>query len=269
MAREGAVPLAPPVSGMAAAETLHIAVVIPPFRRGSGGHSTIYNLLSRLEEQGHTVSTWLFDPSNRHASDWPAVLRADLREYFRPINGPVFKGFDDWYGADVVIATGWDTVYAVQRLPDCPRPRISGAGPRARVLRHLGRVRVRRAHLQPGPVHIAASPYLRDLVTRRYGGEGISFVLGVDHDVYRPRDIARRRDTVIFYARDATPRRAVPLGVLALEELHRRRPDVRFVLFGDEHRVPTHVRASTTSASHRPSSSRGRTRRRPSGCRCR
>ena len=39
--------------------------------------------------------------------------------------------------------------------------------------------------------------------------------------------------TLIFYARDVTPRRAVPLGLLALEELYRRRPDLRFVLFGD------------------------------------
>jgi glycosyltransferase involved in cell wall biosynthesis len=37
----------------------------------------------------------------------------------------------------------------------------------------------------------------------------------------------------MFYSRDATPRRAVPMGLLALDELWRRRPDVRIVLFGD------------------------------------
>ena len=42
--------------------------MIPPFRRGSGGHSTIYNLLTRLEERGHTVSTWLHDPKGCHAT---------------------------------------------------------------------------------------------------------------------------------------------------------------------------------------------------------
>ena len=35
------------------------------------------------------------------------------------------------------------------------------------------------------------------------------------------------------YGRHVTPRRAVPLAMLALDELHRRRPDVRIVLFGD------------------------------------
>jgi glycosyltransferase involved in cell wall biosynthesis len=86
---------------------------------------------------------------------------------------------------------------------------------------------------------IAASPWLRDLLKDRYGAHGTFFELGVDHSIYHPRPGPRRRDTVIFYARDVTPRRAVPLGVLALEELHRRRPELRFVLFGDKDPLDT------------------------------
>src|SRR5207248_8453132 len=40
-----------------------------------------------------------------------------------------------------------------------------------------------------------------------------------------------------LYSRHETPRRAVPIGLLALAELHRRRPDVRIALFGS--RYPT------------------------------
>jgi glycosyltransferase involved in cell wall biosynthesis len=86
-----------------------------------------------------------------------------------------------------------------------------------------------------GLFHIAASPWLRDILEQRYGGHASLFLFGVDHTVYRPlASIARRRDTVVFYARHVTPRRAVPLGLLALAELHRRRPDVRIVMFGDD-----------------------------------
>jgi len=85
---------------------------------------------------------------------------------------------------------------------------------------------------------ICASPWLSDIVRDRYGGTTSNFDFGVDHDVYRPREVERRRDTVIFYGRDVTPRRAVPLGILALEELHRRRPDLRFVMFGDDRPYP-------------------------------
>ena len=46
-------------------------------------------------------------------------MRSDIREFFRPPAAPVFKGFDHWHGADVVLATGWDTVYPVLRLSGC------------------------------------------------------------------------------------------------------------------------------------------------------
>ena len=42
---------------------------------------------------------------------------------------------------------------------------------------------------------------------------------------------------MIYYARHVTPRRAVPVGLMALSELHRRRPELRIVLFGDEGRL--------------------------------
>jgi glycosyltransferase involved in cell wall biosynthesis len=80
---------------------------------------------------------------------------------------------------------------------------------------------------------IAAGRWLRDLLAREHGQRGTWFRLGVGGEVYRPRPVERRRDTVIFYARESTPRRAVPLGCLALAELHRRRPATRVVLFGD------------------------------------
>jgi len=71
------------------------------------------------------------------------------------------------------------------------------------------------------------------VVTDRYGASATAFDLGVDHAGYRPLPTHRREDLVLFYARAVTPRRAVPLGVLALAELHRRRPDVELALFGE------------------------------------
>ena len=103
----------------------------------------------------------------------------------------------------------------------------------------------------------------------RYGARASHFELGVDHDVYQPKPVARRRDTVIFYARDVTPRRAVPIGVLALEELRRRRPDTRFVLFGDEHQPATPFPYEHLGDRDAGASWRGRTPRPRSGSRCR
>jgi glycosyltransferase involved in cell wall biosynthesis len=206
--------------------------VIPPFARGSGGHASIFQIMRGLERMGHTCSVWLFDPIGRHDAERPAVLRRRIVEEFVPLEAPVFKGFDDWYGADVVVATGWETAFPSVLLEGCHaraylvhdhEPEFFAMSAEA-----VWAEQTYRLDLYP----ISASTWLQDLMRERYGREGSWFRFGVDHGVYRPRQVQRRRDTVMFYARYYTPRRAVPLGLLALQELWRRRPDVRIVLFG-------------------------------------
>ncbi len=229
--REGPAPLDDPVPGTAERGTLHLAIVIPPFARGSGGHNTIFTLVARLERMGHTCSIWMYDPHHRHHES-ASVLRRRVIDEFTPLRAPVHKGFGGWAGADVAIATGWDTAYQVALLPACRaraylindhEPEFFATSAESLWAENTYRL---------GLYGISASRWLRDLLQQRYGQRGSWFRLGAEPGIYRPRPVERRRDTVIFYARGFTPRRAVPLGALALEELHRRRPGARFVLFG-------------------------------------
>jgi len=133
----------------------------------------------------------------------------------------------------VAVATGWQTVHRVLMLSGCSgraylvqdhEPEFYGASAErlwAEETYGLG-------------LHaVCASEWLAEVVRRRYGATASSFDLGVDHSVYRPLPVHRRDDLVLFYCRAVTPRRAVPLGLLALEELHGRRPSVEIALFGD------------------------------------
>ena len=233
LSRHGPADLVEPAPGSSQRERLHIAVVIPPFSRGSGGHNSIFQMLLRLEQFGHTCSIWLYDPLGRQAGEWPSVLRRRVVDEFAHVSAPFFKGFDDWFGADVVVATGWETTYPVMRLPGC-RARAYLVHDHeveffATSAESLWAEKTYSFDLYP----ISGSTWLRDLLEERYGRRGSWFRFGVDHSVYRSLPVERRRDTVLFYSRDTTPRRAVPLGLLALDELWRRRPDVRIVLFGD------------------------------------
>src|SRR5262249_9767432 len=117
--RDGAAPLLDPIPGMAERERLRLALVVPPWRRGTGGHNTLCQLLSRLERRGHVCSVWVSDLYGETANRWPAVLREEIGEWFAPFDGPVYKGFADWHGADVVMATGWQTVHPALLLDDC------------------------------------------------------------------------------------------------------------------------------------------------------
>jgi glycosyltransferase involved in cell wall biosynthesis len=232
--RRGARPMLAPQPGRAERERLRLALVIPPFTRGSGGHNTLFQIFSRLEQRGHACNVWLADYQGHMRDVWPAVLRHDINEFFARFEGPVYKGFDAWQGADVAIATGWQTVHATLGLDQC-RARAYVVNDHEPEFYATSTERVLAEDTYRHGLHcIAASPWLRDLLRERYGADADAFQLGVDGSTYRPLQIERRTDTIVYYARHSTPRRAVPIGMLALAELHRRVPEARIVLFGTD-----------------------------------
>jgi len=234
LSRQGVSPLTPAPSGISERKSLSIAVVIPPFMRGSGGHGTIFQTVRRLEEAGHNCSIWHYDPLGYQRSAWPAVIRAEIQEFFQPIKAPVFKGFDEWIGADVVMATGWQTVYPTLLLTNCYAKTymVNDYEPTfyAASTESLWSEKTYSYDLHC----ISASPWLRDLLKKKHGRDGCAFQLGVDHSIYRPRETKREQETVVYYCRPSTPRRAAALAVLAFQELRKRRPSLRIILYGDK-----------------------------------
>jgi glycosyltransferase involved in cell wall biosynthesis len=243
-AREGPAPLDGAPGGPGPDGPLRVAVVVPPFRRGSGGHSTIAHLVRGLEARGHACSLWLEDDEGRHDDD------EDLGElwarFFGPVAGPVHRSTGDraWAGADVAVATGWQTVHRVLRLPGV-RARAYLVQDHEPEFHPTSAERTWAEETYRLGLHcVCASPWLAGVVRARYRARASHFDLGVDHATYRPLPILRREDLVLLYARAVTPRRAVPLGMLALAELHRRRPGVELVLFGESRPIATDVPAT-------------------------
>jgi O-antigen biosynthesis protein len=222
------------LSGTAPGESLRIALVVPQFRRGSGGHKTIADLVRGLEARGHEPSIWVEDEEGRHHGEDVDGL---WHSFFGRVAKPVRLGFDEWAGADVVLATGWQTVHRCLLL--------EGAAARAYLVQDhepefYGTSAQRTWAEQTytlGLHPICASPWLAELLRERYGVEASAFDLGVDHESYKPLPTHRREDLVLFYSRAVTPRRAVPLGLLALEELKRRRPNVEIAMFGEPRKI--------------------------------
>jgi len=228
----GVAELLAPVPGMSEKERLHVAVVIPPFRKGSGGHDTIFRIFRHIEQMGHTVSIWLSDPLGRMHNEWPAVVRKRIREEFVDLDAPVYKGFDDWFGADVALATSWETVYPMLELPGCRARAYFVQDHEPEFFATSAESVWAQNSYRQGLFAICASPWLAEMMRDEYGAQASVFHLGVDAAMYYPRPVPRRRDTIAYYGRATTPRRAVSLGMLALAELNRRR-DARIVIYGD------------------------------------
>ena len=108
------------------------------------------------------------DDEGRHAGSGDREVQALFAGFFGPVAGPIRKGFGAWDGADVVMATGWQTV---------PRPlRLSDAGARAYLVQDYEpefyptsaeRMWAEWTYRQ-GLHCICASPWLAGLVRDRY-----------------------------------------------------------------------------------------------------
>ena len=123
---------------------------------------------------GHTCSIWMYDSLGRH---WerPRCFAGAWWRSSCPLEAPVFKGFDDWFGADVVVATGWETAFPTVLLPDCHARAylIHDHEPEffAMSAEHLWAEETYELGLYP----ISASTWLRDMMRDRYGRDGSGF----------------------------------------------------------------------------------------------
>jgi glycosyltransferase involved in cell wall biosynthesis len=231
LARSGPAPLlAERPDGIA---PLRVAAVIPSFRRGSGGHNTTVRLLLELRELGHMVSVWIEDNEGRHARESAALTKRSFAEFFDAGALEVHTDLREWHGADVALATGWQTVARTLLLPGCAARAYLVQDHEPDFYPASAETLWAQDSYRQGLHCVAASPWLAELLRSRYGASAGHLDLAVDHDLYRPSG-DRSSDLVAFYARAVTPRRAVPLGLLALGELSRRRPDLGLVLYGED-----------------------------------
>jgi O-antigen biosynthesis protein len=143
--------------------------------------------------------------------------------------------------ADVVVATHWSTASLVRRLVDSGRGTCaayfiqdyeawfypeSDAQTRARVEQTYALI----------PNRIVTSAWLQDLLGRdRYPAHKRAPGLDLGFFYPRPRRHARTKHPVVLaMARPRTPRRGFDTVVATLEQVHRARPDVEIVLFGEK-----------------------------------
>jgi glycosyltransferase involved in cell wall biosynthesis len=212
-------------------EPLTIAWVATPPGPGSGGHTTMFRLVSALEQAGHTCVLylrdehgWALEQHEQTIRSWWPWVKAEVRD--------LAGGIED---AHAVFATAWETAYVVLASP--------ARGKRFYLVQDF----------EPS-FYPAGSEYLLAEATYRFGFHGVTpgrwlaellqrdYRMPADHfdfgrdltyafdDSIRPQE----RTGVCFYSRPDTPRRAYELAVLALDLFAKRHPEIDIHLYGIE-----------------------------------
>jgi O-antigen biosynthesis protein len=206
--------------------------VVPFFDKGSGGHTTIFRMMKRLEEEGFETRIIVDDGHFFGSTEHFASLIAD---HYASLSALVFTDIRKAPPACITVATGWTTAYSVRNFISTIHkvyfvqdyePMFKCPGSEYALAEETYRM---------GFIGITAGSWLQRKLALEFGMETHSFGFSYDRNIYSP-PVTRPKtaNTLFFYARPATARRAFELGILVLQEVLRRRPGTNVVLAGGD-----------------------------------
>lgn len=210
------------------------AWIISPPGESSGGHQNLFRFMSFLERAGHEIRIYLYSSGNVpvDVGAVEAMVRrspsyADLDAQFDVYDSAVGVGSD----VDALFATGWETAYPAFSDKSAARrfyfvqdyePLFYPVGSEHALAENTYRF---------GFEAFTAGGWLASKLDEDFGMVTHPFEFAADLSLYRRTNDARRTD-VFFYARPVTMRRGFELGIMALAELKRQRPEVTIHMAG-------------------------------------
>ena len=214
-------------------ETITVNWVIPDLSPGSGGHTTVFRTISHLERMGLHNRIYLYQ-SSRFKDDQD--FRSFLKKYFYvALNASeveAYNSVDSMTYAHVTVATGWQTAYYVRRFNNTDQKYyfVQDFEP---AFYPLGSEYIFAENTYKfGFKAITAGDWLKNKMHDEYGMEAESFGFSCDRSIYKPRERTDNVERIFMYARPVTARRAFELGLLALNEIYKKRPNMEVIFAG-------------------------------------
>lgn len=221
-------PFGEPPSASVSARTVNW--VIPDVGIGSGGHLNIFRLIVQLEQRGYQCRVIIVGHTHFNSGE---EARKTIREHFFPINAEVSIGASSMKPAAITVATSWITAYPVRNFQGTRHRCYFVQDYEPYFYARGSDYYFAEATYRMGFHGITAGNWLADKLAAEFGMQTVAMGFSYDHGLYRPlprRNPEIRR--VFFYARPVTSRRGFELGLLALNLVAQKMPEVSFTLAG-------------------------------------
>ncbi|MBQ9365364.1 MAG: glycosyltransferase family 4 protein [Schwartzia sp.] len=200
---------------------------------GAGGHLTIFRCIKYLEEHGCHNRIYFH---NVMGGDTKEAVKNIYERHYKNVAGDDAEIFsvhtEKMEPAEAVFATSWQTAYYVRDIKNCRRKFYFVQDFEPCFFPQGSEYFFAENTYKWGFVGIAASPWLKGRLEKGYGMKCYDFGFSFNKDIYYPRDVERKKNQVLFYARPSTARRAFELAMLAFEIVSEKMPDVHFVFVG-------------------------------------
>ena len=205
--------------------------VIPEMGVGSGGHINIFRFINLLQQRGIKNRIYVFKGNNLDTNE---KLRAFLKEHYDIVNDgiEIYNDVSYMKFAHGTVATSWQTAYYVRKFNNTIskfyfvqdfEPYFYAVGSEYMFAENTYRFGFR---------GITAGDWLKDKLRDEYGMKTSSFGFSYDRDLYTKKEKRDQTKRLFFYARPVTSRRAFELGLLSLNEVTKRMPEVEVVFAG-------------------------------------
>lgn len=216
--------------------------IIPDLDVGSGGHMNIFRFVSFMENFGLHNRIYL-TASTRFAND--EIFRKFLKDHYSTsLSNPNIEAFctvDNVKYAHATIATGWQTAYFVRRFNNTEKkfyfvqdyePCFYPLGSESLFAENTYKF---------GFKGITAGDWLKNKLHNEFNMTTESFGFSYDKDMYKAKEKRDNVQRLFFYARPVTPRRAFELGLLALNEIYKKKPNIEVIFAGwdvSQYKIP-------------------------------
>lgn len=213
---------------------LRIGWVCSPPSAGSGGHTTLFRMVTAMEGRGHDCALLLYDRDSDDVSRHEPVIR----QAWPDMKARVASATGDLSGFDVIVASAWASAHVVAS-------RSTGPARRCYFIQDYEPYFYPRGYLYSlaestyrfGFDSIALGEMVAHELRTQSGVEpDIVVPFGCDKDVYRILDRAEggtKRTGVVYYAKQSVDRRGYPLAKASLERFHELCPDQPIHVIGD------------------------------------
>lgn len=209
-------------------EALRIGWLLTPPGPGSGGHTTIFRFVQALEAAGHECVLYLCSTGSTRAADHVPLIRA----WWPEVKATVRDAENGLEPMDAFVATAWTTAHVLARASRVPGHRFYLVQDYEPYFYPRGALyELAEDSYRFGFTPITVGAMVAGELSSRFGVRAAVADFGCDHDTYRVLH-TQGRNGVVFYAKPGTARRGYQLGVHALAEFSRLRPDVPIHTFG-------------------------------------
>lgn len=214
-------------------EKIIINWIVPAIGKGSGGHLDIFRFASMLEEMGFH-SRVVVGEYSLHRSD------SDLKKFVLK-NYPIadkriefVNKYEDIKFAHITFCTSWKTAYLLNKFDNtrCKayfvqdfEPYFYGRGSYYSFAEETYRM---------GFYGITAGEWLRKKLSTDYNMNTSSFNFSYDKTLYKLHENPQFTRKIFFYTRPYTNRRYFEMGLVALNMLIKKIPDLDIIFAGED-----------------------------------